>query len=43
VKPQSTKNTIFGKTEFFYGGREVGCTPFQTLKPKSKGAKAVAS
>jgi len=24
----------FGKTEFFYGGREVGCTSFQTPRPK---------
>jgi len=26
----------FGKTEFFYGGREVGCTSFQTLRPNCK-------
>jgi len=32
---EPTANAIYQKIKFFYGGREVGGTPFQTLRPNS--------
>jgi hypothetical protein len=39
----SPVNQLYQKLHFFYGGRDVGCTSFQTLRPNHAGKREVTS